>query len=142
MIPNIQQSVEELLKVASPATKIMWQQIRLLTGEIGAVQQLFYQGVMVGSQFGTYAAGTLYVALDLLVSCSSTPWSAANKTVTFYDENNALNTIFKNCGVIWDATAAAAATGANDYQIYNIYFSRITGVSYNYIRFIGFKIVY
>lgn len=141
MIPNIAQSIEDLLKSATPETKLLWQQIRLLTGENSAVQQYHYIGAIIGSEFMTYDANRFYLALNLKFT-----YSRADSAITLggniqlHDQNNALSFSCSNNSSLWDTTAAQIKYVPITSALNNIPFSCI-GARYGYdeMQFIGFK---
>lgn len=142
MIPNIHQSVDEIIKAASQPEKILWQQARLITGEYGAIQQLYFCGSFAGTEFLTYSANKLYLAIELEISGSSSQ-IATTPLATLYNTANAVEHYLSNMGVYWDATAAALRMTPFVVKTNNVLFSRlaITG-SYITLKFIGYKIAY
>lgn len=143
MIPNIHQSIEEIIKSAPPQQKILWQQIRLLTGENAAIRQLSYIGPTL-ADFTSYSANKLFLAIELDFSSSvaSNP-SAAAGLVAIYDQTNTISGYFANNAPYWDATAAAPRYMPNNISLKNYLFSRILfAAPYNTLKFIGYKIAF
>jgi hypothetical protein len=141
MIPNIIQSIEDVIKNAAPAEKILWQQIRLLCGENAAIRQVYYQGAIAGSEFLTYQSGKLYLAHELHFN-SNNALSAFAASMALYDENNAVNFAPSNMSIIWNTTAAAPNYVGNDLIVKSCYFSRVLAYSYSYMKFSGYKIIF
>lgn len=141
MIPNIHQSITQILEAADPIQKIIWQQIRLITGENAAVRQLYYAGAVTGSEFTVYQATKLYLALDLNINYTGN-LSNFDGSIIFYNEVNAQYNGGQNRSIAWDVTAAIMKYANNDVNSKNVLFSRCLASQYNYMRFIGFRIIY
>lgn len=141
MIPNIHQSIEDLLKDASADFKILWQQARLLTGENAAVRQFSYIGPLVGSELLTYSANKYYLATKLKLSYSrgdSATTSGGNAQI--HDHNNILCFALSNCATVWDITGALIRYTAITIETENIAFGRIGDrYLYDYVQFTGFR---
>ena len=140
MIPNIHQSIDEIIRAASPAEKVMWQQIILLCGERAAVKQHFFQGTVAGSEFVNYSANKLYFALSLTLGNASGA-AAGYIVATLHNESNAACMYINNNSIYWDATAAAPKYYHNTINVDNAYFSRIA-TAYSTLKFIGYRINY
>lgn len=140
MIPNIHQSVDEIIKESSPAQKILWQQIRLITGENAAIRQTYFNGSLVGSEFNT--AGNprrIYLAYNMYLNHNIGAPSATLMQFSIDGMN------FKNIALGWDATAAAFQYMPLTISIQNIMFSLITtawGAPISQILFTGYRITY
>lgn len=142
MIPNIHQSIDEILKVALPQEKILWQQIRLLTGENAAVRQFFYCGKIALSEFLTYSANKLYLCSNFKAGHTNGPGQPNSPYVAFYDQSNNIFFYAGNTSNYWDSTAAAVRYCPNLVDMNNFYFSRLTSSVYTTIIFNGYKISY
>lgn len=140
MIPNIHQSIDEIIKVSSPEQKILWQHVRLLTGENAAVRQLFYYGPLAGSEFATYDANKLYLACVLGASRLALTWATAIAALQIFDENNIARFMLSNNSSLWNSTTAAPNNVANSIEANNIYFGRLDVFVYTHIRFIGYRL--
>jgi hypothetical protein len=111
----------------------------LLAG-VQTITPLFYQGVIVGSEFVTYSAKKLYVALSLNVSSNSSLGDHPCG-LELFDKANILNAGYNNSNV-----DAYAFYHFNDINIDNIIFSRLLSddgfgnPAYLQMRFIGYKI--
>lgn len=141
MIPNIHQSIEELLASASADFKIIWQQVRLLTGENAAVRQFSYIGPIVGSEFLTYSANKFYLASKLKFTYArgdSATTSGGNAQL--HDHNNNLCFALSNSAMVWDSTGALIRYTAITVESENIPFSRVGDrYLFDYMQFTGFK---
>jgi len=139
MIPNIHQSINEIIESASPEQRVLWQQIRLMTGEQSAVRQYSYQGLIAGSELIVYSANKIYLALELCASSTvgfgsigSLLLSGAGDANMFYLRNN---------NSVWNTTAAGIQVIPNDIVAKNLWFNRIkTATNYEYVKFIGYKL--
>lgn len=143
MIPNIHQSIDEIIRAASPVEKLMWQQIRLLTGERAAIRQLHYCGTITGSEFVTHSPNKLYLGLEVDFGPDATPRAAA-PLIAFYNEANAIFKQDANNSTYWDTTAAAMKYVPNSFSLNNVLFWRVTTTAnyYNFIAFKGYRINY
>jgi hypothetical protein len=94
--------------------------------------------ILAGSEFATYAATKLYVALNLYISGSETT-NAALSSIRVYNEANALAfSGFANNVVHY--TGAVQVANFNSYLVKNIYFSRLQAVTFSpYLIFTGFR---
>lgn len=138
MIPNIHQSVEDLLRSAPPETKLLWQQIRLLTGEQSAVQQFVYHGVIAGSELLTYSANKYYLALEMSFGYAGAAVNG-NFFINLFDQSNTQIDGAQLTSVDYESVAAAHFRIGNYFVMKNAAFSRIAQGSYTYLKFIGFK---
>lgn len=142
MIPNVHQSIEEIINNSTAQEKIIWQQVRLLTGENCAVRQLYYCGTIAASEFAAYTAGRGYLALNISFARSSSAAVAAG-AISIYDLNNIICNYVRNDGFGWNATSAAFNYNSNYFEISNIIHSRITTAgTYDYIKFIGYRLIF
>lgn len=141
-MPNIfHQSVEDILRAATPEQRIVWNYIYLRYGERCAVSQLQFSGNLIGSELATYAAGKMYFALQL--SYSGTPAAAvAPEYLRLYDESNNIKFVISNVLPVWDATAAAMRYLNNMAYINNMLFSRLVMNTNDDISFIGYRLIY
>jgi len=140
MIPNIHQSIEEIIKSATPVEKLLWQQARLLTGENAAIRQLYYEGTIVGSEFLTYSANKLYICQELEASTNFVAATVNSGSITVYDPvNNACMMLQANYPV-WNTTAAALYYNVNSLVANNFIFSRLVQLTYLFIKFIGYRL--
>jgi len=139
MIPNIVQSIEDIIKNSTPEEKILWQQVRLILGENCSVRQINYQGPINGTDFITYSATKLFLATRVNFSYSSGTGPAFPQ-IAFYDQLNALSGAYSYTTTYWDATAAAARYTPSAQDLKNIWFSRIASTVYDYMMFTGYKL--
>jgi hypothetical protein len=128
------------LNLATPEQQIAIDKALSLLAGVKTVTPLFYQGVIIGSEFATYSAKKLYVALSLNVSSDNT--LGANPCgLELFDKANVLNAGYNNCNV-----DALANYHFNDINIDNVIFSRLLSddgfgaPAYLQMRFVGYKI--
>ena len=138
-MPNIfHQSVEDILKAATPEQRLLWNYIFLRFGERVPISQLFYIGT--AGEFTLYNANKLYVSYSLDIQSNGAA-VAGLPNVVLYNELNAVHATIGNSFGYWDATAAAARYGGNHISLSNYWFSRILiNGGYSQIRFIGYRI--
>lgn len=121
MSNNFHQSVEEIVKAASPEQKILWNDIFLRFGQHIAVRQFVFYGDAVGTRLFTYDARTLYFLYEF--NCYYESGVAATfNYVVMYDELNAAE--------FYLVTSMPYALAAVNYMpvdrvINNVTFSRI-----------------
>lgn len=142
-MPNIfHQSVEDILRAATPEQKIVWNDIFLRFGERCAISQLSICGAIAGLEIGTYVARKIYLPYNLTLFGTSAA-GVATPFTTLYDESNAVKYVANNNLPAWDVTAAAMRYVSNTINVPLIYFSRITfGGGSTYVNFIGYRIIY
>lgn len=140
MIPNIHQSIEDIIKQSTPGQRLFWEQIRLITGETASVRRTYYQGLIAGHEMLTYSATTLYLAYN--ISFGSLTLGLGLPYVNLFDENNVESYNAVNTGLVWNTTGAAINYMPNDLKLENCYFSRIVAAVYARMIFNGFKITY
>jgi len=140
MIPNIAQSIDDIIKNATPEQKVLWQAIRQITGENAAIQQLNYIGTIAGSEFLTYSANKLYLSLELKFGSGAISAGAAG--VQLYNPVNIVSFICGDNSIAWNATGAVMNYISNIIEVKNIIFSRLVAGNYIYMSFTGFKIIY
>lgn len=144
MIPNINQSIDEIIKNASPAAKVIWQQIRLATGENASVRQYYVGMALPGSEF-TVAGNPrrVYLANYLILNHNN---AVPSNTDFFFTVTGLFGaTHLKNVSLGWDTTAAVMKWLPNTIILKDIEFTAITsgvgGVTPT-ILFNGYKITY
>lgn len=142
MIPNIHQSIDEIIKSSTPAQKILWQQVRLFSGENAAIQQLHFSGGMtVPNEFTTPVTGKLYFAYELDFSCETSGGFNTIGYITLAGVSPLIGTkYYANNSAFWNATAAAVWYQANDIILTNVLFSSVTIARYRNMKFTGYKI--
>ena len=141
MIPNIHQSIDEIIKSASPAEKVLWQQVRLISGENAAVQQLFYCGtIAAASDFLAYSADKLFLALQLSFSGGTGQVSGSVHYAALNNRADVAWMYMANNNIGYDSTGAVMQYSSCYLSEKNVLFSRISAYGYNYMKFIGYKI--
>jgi hypothetical protein len=124
-------------KNASPEQLNFWEYLNTKFA-ILTVTPLCYQGAW-GAPLSVYNANILYFALNVLASVPNT-WTGATSVLNLLNEANAV--FLSNSGSVpyWDATAAAYKCDYHSSGFNNVYFSRITTLSYSQIYFNGYKL--
>jgi hypothetical protein len=140
MIPNIAQSIDDIIKNATPEQKVIWQQVRLLVGENAAIQQYFYIGPTAGSELTVYAANKLYLAN--VIEGSGGVVTTSVPLIQLLDRANVVHFVLSNFGIMYDSTAAVNRYGGNVISQNNVWFSRINVIQVANIKFNGYKIIY
>lgn len=141
-MPNIfHQSIEDILRAATPEQRLLWNHIFLRFGERVSISQYYYRGsASAGNELLTYSANKMYLAYDLKFGAVTTGSLTLNPVV-LYDENNATFLQLRNNVVYWDATAAIEKFVANHIEIKNVLFSRyLNSINYVSMQFIGYRI--
>lgn len=139
MIPNIYQSVDEIIKSCDPEIRILWQQIRLITRENASIRQFHYQGACAGSEYLTNVTGRLYLIINASFGHPSYG-NPINPLITVYNESDAISFYIYNCAPVWDTTGAAIKNFDNYVTLRNFYFGRLSVVNYSHMILTGFKI--
>lgn len=145
-MPRIE--LEQLIQGASQTTP---QQINLLrwfysqfdnrsaaNRRITNVEPLYFCGAVAGTEFLTYAATKLYIALDFVGGSGA--YSAGQNTITFYNEANAAMIGLYNNAMLWNGTTTVVNYQGNDVSIKTIYFSRVAFGGYAAMLFNGYRI--
>ncbi len=141
MIPNIHQSIDEIIKAASPAQRIIWQHARLITGENAAVRQMVYIGGVTGSTLHNNVAGVLYIAAEM--DFGSIPGGGTSDAfVQFYDEAAVNSLRIGNNSISYDSVGAVDNFSQNYVRLKNLYFRYLAATAYTHMKFIGYKITY
>ncbi|MEA2065628.1 MAG: hypothetical protein U9O65_00775 [Thermotogota bacterium] len=105
--------------------------------DITAMEPLFYQSNVAGSEFETYNSKKLYFALDIAFGEANV---AVNQPslVRFYNEMNSYKFEASNDSCVYDNSSLLYK--ANNINIKNIYFSKLTTVQYAQMKFIGYRL--
>jgi hypothetical protein len=126
-------------KNSTPEQNNLWKKAFSLNA-FTTVTPLYYVGVIAGSEFETYNAGKLYVALELISwPVNAIPVSPIGG-LQIYDQLNAYMTTLVNCTLIWDATAAAYKGTIQGVEYHNFYFSRVTKNLAENMKFNGYRL--
>jgi hypothetical protein len=99
------------------------------------ITPLFFEGSLAATEFLTYNAGKIYIALELVFGTIGS--SAAYGTVEVRDEADAINFYLGNSLCYWDG---ALKYSVHQAEIKNIWFSRITPTVYSRMKFNGYRI--
>lgn len=141
MIPNIHQSIDEIIKDSPPERKVIWQQVRLITGENAGIQQYYYCAEIANSEFIINDAHVLWLGYEIEFS----GLGAANATfafVRFFHPAAINNFIASKNSIYYDPVAAAARYSALNCNSFDIIFNYIDSQLYTHVRFTGYKIRY
>lgn len=139
-MPNIfHQSVEDILKAATPEQRLLWNYLFLRFGERISISQFVFGGASAGSELLIYSANKLYVAYQFNYNGLSAV-GVNGAQVQFMDETNAVKYELTNNAPVWDTTAAAMRYAPNSASINNIWFSRCAPFTASRIQFIGYRI--
>ena len=144
MIPEYQQSIEDIYKSASPEQKIQWQAIRLITGEKAAVRQLSWSSLYGGPNPGltTFIANRLFFALQIDFGAQQVS-HVSNGLIYFADATNNWNFFAQNSSTVFNTATGQANYTANYMSLKNLIFWRyFVGAHYSWVNFIGYVIVY
>lgn len=104
---------------------------------ISNVELLTFGYLRAGSEFETYAANKLYLAIELGILAGAVSVAAIPRA-TLYDENNATMIVYQNNLVYWDGVQYRMCH--NCVFIENVWFSRISFSTIDYMSFIGYRI--
>lgn len=122
--------------VSSMEENLLWSYLDSIVN-ITAVQPLSITVASAGSEFLTYAATKMYLALTIGFGYNSGQALAGSGHATFYDFNNVIDYYLNQCNPVWDGAAKCSyPTIIKDMII----FSRIALTRYNYIDFKGYRI--
>lgn len=139
-MPNIfHQTVEDILRAATPEQRILWNHVFLRFGERCAISQFVYTGN--AGEIQTYVARKLYLGYEIQVGTNAFPSGVTAVGAVFYDENNVA---CFGCGIAspaWDATAASMRYSNQLGIVNNLIFSRVMGTGV-FINFKGYRIIY
>lgn len=140
---TFQQTKEEIIRSAPPATRVLWNQLYLICGERLSIAGFHYQGAPGANELGIYRAGRIYLALNIVFGSINASNNIAQGSVTFYDEGNNANFNIANHATYYDTVGAAAYYMFNGVELSNIYFSRVVcGARVTWIKFTGYRIIY
>jgi len=126
---------------ATPEQSNLW---RIASALIAwnTVTPICYEGAIAGSEFLTYNAAKLYIALELEFISNLNPGSipANAPLVTFYDIANAVNHYSKCVDYFYDSAGATAYMFINNLKLTNMYFSRFVVAGYINVKFNGYRL--
>lgn len=137
---NYHQTIEDILKAATPEQKILWNFMFLQFGERLAASQLYYCGAIAGSEFVTFVARKLYLYYQIEVNGLA---GSATPGISLFNEINVQVHAIAAFSSYWDVAAAAPRASGMSLPSYNGYFSRIAilGGSTQF-KIIGYRITY
>ena len=138
-MPNIfHQSVEDILKAATPEQRLLWNYIFLRWGERVSISQYCFSGNSVASELTVYNANKIYVAYQLNMAGAGS--QIAVSSIQLFNELNAHKGNFIKSMPYWDATAASVRYVINSLYLQNMWFSRISCNIVMEINFIGYRV--
>jgi hypothetical protein len=123
-------------KNATPEQINLYKKVASLLVGVQTWTPLYYQGVSAATEFLTYDAKKLYLALD--ISSHVYTLNIAINILVLYNEANAISLQGTNLAPVWDTAAVLMKSANNDVLERNVYFSRLTAATY--IRFNGYKV--
>lgn len=137
--------VDSLVADMSPAQKIMVQQFyakfdsrSAANRKILNVENLYYDGIIAGSEFETYAATKMYICLEMAIGVLAANISgAATAYVSIFDETNTIEMSLNNLAT---AFSAASIYVINTLWHTNDNFARLATVGYTYLKFTGYRV--
>jgi hypothetical protein len=125
-------------KNATPAQINLWNYVRTLLVGVQTITPIVFVGASAGSEFETYSAKKVYMALEF--QSGQAAQATGVPYMTFYNMANAAILIGTNISQSWDATAVAMKYGGNTFKLTNFWFSRIVFATYGSLIFNGYKI--
>jgi len=132
-INNFHQSIEDMIRGATPEQRILWNYVFYKFGENIAVEQFYYVGVT--NPFGTTPVGLHYLAYN--IELSSNNHNDVNPAwATFLDET--LTQIF----TLQNSSAGDVTIGfaENNAETKNIIFRRFSVNVFTHCKIQGFKL--
>jgi len=143
-MPNIfHQSVEDILKAATPEQRILWNDVFLRFGERCSISQYVYFGSIAGAvELTTYVARKIFLAYEFSAGYTNSLALTPGGIITLHNEVGGAYFYGGENSAVWDATAATLRYTINKLELKNKYFSRFTTSQYNTCTFIGYRIVY
>lgn len=133
------QTPEDILKAATPAQKIIWNEIFLQFGKMTAITQNYYCGTFAGSEYATYSANKMYFALMLKFHSVGAAVATTGSAALYNRANVAMFNLGNNAAA-YNTVGAAYGYVANFISDENVLFSRITIETYFRITFIGYRL--
>jgi hypothetical protein len=128
-----------VVNVQSDEQIILWNHVQNLI-PYTRITPLFYSGAIAGSEFETYAATKLYIALEIEFTGYGTYYDPAGNipAVTFYDENDLEAKCHSNVSL---AYGVAYSVWPNDIILKNQYFGRVeAGTGLSFMKFNGYRL--
>lgn len=101
---------------------------------------VIYQGIIAGSEFLTYDANKLYIALEFVASGDSAGFGAANFGIFLYDSANVFSLAYTKNSVYYNSTTTNALVQPFVIESKNMFFSKIATFGYTHLKFIGYKL--
>jgi hypothetical protein len=144
-MPNtFHQSVEDILRAATPEQRLLWNYIFLNYGERPGISQFVYYGPVTGTaELANYVARKMYFAYQLTVLNTTFGVGASAGGMMLYNEANVAIGLLGDAGAYWDATAAAPRIFNVAQQVENMIFSRLSGSgTTTLVQFVGYRITY
>ena len=124
---------------ATPEQINFWNQVK---GKIAwnTITPMYYQGAIGGSEFLTYAATKLYIALEVEFSAPHIPPTASTPNITLRDEADVIDFYVAHSDFEFKPTDSTLAYYLKLFRLQNVYFSRIETTLFSVMRFNGYKL--
>jgi hypothetical protein len=103
------------------------------------VEPIFYQGLIAGTEFLTYAATKLYLCFSCQFGDSANHGENEG-SIVLYNELNAAFYYVTNKNAYWETVGAKDEFIHNPIMLYNFYFSRLVQTIYTSMIFNGYRI--
>lgn len=135
------QTIEDILRAATPEQKILWNDIFLRFGQNCAISQLRLHGTnIIGSELSTFVARKIFVAYQLDVDGMGI--TTVNAYLNITDENNVAVRSINSAFPVWDTTAAVIKYSPVHKQLNNFFFGRVSATTGHSFNFIGYRVTY
>jgi len=122
---------------------IAWKAVNTIARGLGAVAytELYYSGLILGSEFVTYDVNKLYFCLSIQLG-GSTGTSTNSPSLVAYDEANNAHQIYRFGNMAWDVTGAQMIYNMNSApRIQDIWFSCLSqNTLLTYMDFRGYRL--
>ena len=128
--------ITDIWKNATPEQLLLWK-IAKSKVAYNSITEMSFIGAIAGSEFETYAANKLYIALQVIFATSAGA-SLTNSYVSLYNEANAFVLALSNSSINYNA---AHYYNPCNMIIPNIWFSKIFVSGYSTMQFTGYKLL-
>jgi hypothetical protein len=124
-------------KNASPEQINLW---KIASTKIAytTITPLYFFGANAGSEFLTYNAGKIYIALSLAFDDTSTLNDNSNMVTLYNEANSPRNDIYSNIPM-YNAGVPKIQYMLNYVECHNVWFSRLLA-DYRYMQFNGYRL--
>jgi hypothetical protein len=125
---------------ATPQQNILWHTVKALFGANYTVTELQADGSLVGTEFYTYNAKKIYVALSMQLHYY-TYLPGNSGWITFYDQANVEKMRATNESLCYDPTYPSVLYMLNPLHLENFWFTRCISAYQDYI-FVGYRVTW